>query len=123
MISLLKRKKKMLTNNNSAKLGKVLGNFDFVKTQALMLDLDWDWGFNGGVPSISEMVDMAHSLLTKAINGNGYCASGGFEATFENGVFALKFVTEESNDADAFVFTPNLETVSCGCDGLECEDN
>ena len=90
----------MLTNTNSTKLGKVLGNFDFVKIQALMLDLEWGWGENDEVPSISEMVDMAHSLLVKACNNTGFCASGGFEATFNNSVFTLKFVTEESSNED-----------------------
>jgi len=92
----------MIMKTNAMKLSKVLGNFDFVKTQQVMLDLDWGWGFDNDIPSISEMVDMAYKLLIKTINGDGFCASGGFEATFHNGEFTLKFVTEESS-GDAFV--------------------
>ena len=102
----------MLINTNAAKLGKVLGNFDFHSTQLMMVDLDWGWGVADEVPSVYAMVNLAHSLLVKAVNGNGFCASGGFEATFQNGVFTLKFVTEESSNEDSFVFTSTTETVS-----------
>lgn len=101
----------MLTNTNSIKLAKVLGNFDFVEAQTLMFNLEWGWGLDNDIPSISQMVNMAHSLLIKAINGTGFCTSGGFEATFHDGTLKLKFVTEESSD-DAFVlihYTPNEE--------------
>ncbi len=98
----------MLTNNNNEKIAKILGNFDFVKTQALMKKLDWTWvtessDFEQKIPTVSEMVDMAHMLLVRAVNGNGSCSSGGFEATFNMGVFTLKFITEESSNEDDFV--------------------
>lgn len=102
----------MLLNINVAKVAKVLGNFDFVKTQAMMEDLGWTWGESDVSPTVSEMVDMAHKLLVKACNDTGFCAYGGFEATFDYGIFTLKFVTEESSNADEFVFTPNLEKVA-----------
>lgn len=105
----------MLVNNNAAKLGIVLGNFDFVKTQALMEELGWNWAspdtFKEEIPAISTMVDLAHRLLIRAVSETGFCASGGFEATFYKGVFTLKFVTEESSNEDTFAYTLDPETV------------
>lgn len=97
----------MLTTKNSEKIAKVLGQFDFVRTQKLMEHLEWGWGSEQVVPEVCNLVDTAYDLLHKAISGTGYCASGGFEAIYNNGELILKFVTDEAQiPSEDFIYEP-----------------
>ncbi len=100
---------------NYEKIAKVMGQFDFVQTRSLMEHLDWHWNLGTddvlyGVPEVSDLVDMAHSLLLRSLN-SGSASSGGFEATYDKGMLSLKFVTEETVDSDSYDYE-ELGTVS-----------
>lgn len=77
----------------------ILKNFDFEKVHIVMTALNWGWhDTNGEVPSVPEMKTLAKKLLKEVLEtDNRLCATGGFEATYQNGILELKFVVSEWN--------------------------
>ena len=105
----------MINTTNGKKISKVMGNFDFVRVQSIMENLDWKWtgsfrpNSNEAIPEVWELVDKAYDLLIMVMSDVEFAAGGGFEATYYNGELTLKFVVEEASEEslDDFVYTPN----------------
>jgi len=90
-----------------AKLTLVLDRFDFKSVSRTMAKLDWTWVDIGmGIPTAVDLRKTASILLKDAYEvkdsyeGNGYCASGGLVARYEDGEFSLEFVLEDSDSFD-----------------------
>jgi hypothetical protein len=66
-----------------------------------MIMLDWRW-VNVGLPTSVDLKQEARSLLNSAYV-NGYCATGGLVARYEDGEFSLEFVLEDSDSFDGMV--------------------
>ena len=90
-----------------------ISEFDFIKMQSIMDDLNWTWAScNGDVPEIADIMACAFDLLKTCYanywkdntNESQYCSTGGLEASYyyneyENThVFSLKFIVVESSN-------------------------
>ncbi len=80
----------------------IMDHFDFSKVDKIMRQLDWKWAFeedtheDTGTPTESAIRVYARKALNRcksSVYGGFY--SGGFEATYEDGTYNLKFVIED----------------------------
>ena len=74
---------------------EILENFDWERVHKTMVFLDWDWYDKKGskVPTIGSIIKKAKELCLSAYNSNvDSVATGGFCATFDDGILTLEFV-------------------------------
>ena len=89
---------------DEAKLTLVLDRFDFKNVSRTMAKLDWTWvDIEIGIPTAVDLRKTASILLKDAYEDNGYCASDGLVARYEDGEFSLEFVLEDSEDRKSVV--------------------
>ena len=76
----------------------IITKFDFEKVYKTMKALDWQWKWNwlqdnkyvSGIPSISYLKDHAEELLRKALKEKSTHYSGGFRASYDLTINAVK---------------------------------
>ena len=73
------------------KIDDVMDNFNFERIHKLMVALDWCWSHVGGVPELPDIKKWARQCLKDSIK-TGTCNTGGFEASYLECHFDLKFV-------------------------------
>lgn len=64
-------------------IDRIIDDFNFEKVHRVMVDLDWQWYWTNGVPSVGTLMTRAQELLYGASKMNtGYSiGAGGFRAT------------------------------------------
>lgn len=80
------------------KVKRALKHFNFEKVHKIMETLNWTWVSAGDkVPSVDFLKETAKKYLYDVLNDKEYhvVGSGGFEASYIDGVLALRFVAEE----------------------------
>jgi len=90
-------------NYESKKIQYIIENFDFKSVHDIMKETNWEWHSCGGVPSVREIKDSAHNILTETIKNkvNGL-ASGGFETKNRNGKLSLVFKKDKKVIAELY---------------------
>jgi len=75
-----------------------VSRFNFKKVNNVMRFLKWHWGGDTRPPNEEEMKEVVYRLLEEAYQSHsGYCATGGFSAKYEDGIFFLYFALCESD--------------------------
>lgn len=73
----------------------ILKNFDFKSVHKAMEALNWTWDSTDGVPSVKQLKKKAKKELQEVLEKDcRECGTGGFEASYEDGILTLKFVLE-----------------------------
>jgi hypothetical protein len=67
-----------------AQIDDIMDTFEFERVHAWMEHDGWTWGDDGKVPSVFDLRRCARDLL-KVAASSGYCATGGFIATGDEG--------------------------------------
>jgi hypothetical protein len=78
----------------SEMIDAIINEFDFDRVHRIMRLLRWKYGDENlelKTPSKKDIIDAAYRVMKGAVR-SGFCACGGFEATYEEGFLTLKFV-------------------------------
>lgn len=84
---------------------EIMNNFDFIRVHRVMEELDWEWCWTDGVPSVEELRYKARQQLnevTTKYKSDASVSSGGFKASikrnYKNELYLeLEFVIEDWN--------------------------